>query len=500
MCKCFEGWKGNSCLEPSCEQLNFCTGNGNCTGYNFCECNIGWLGENCEIPDCSNLNNCSNNGLCTKTNTCKCNEGFLGDSCSETFNCTELENCSNNGICLQNDTDKKCLCFSGYYGLHCENIDCSQLNNCNGNGKCIQPNLCKCNFGYNSSDCSQFSCENLKYCSYNGFCDKNQKCICYTGWNGLYCNQSNCNLLNNCSDFGRCIGPNECDCYIGFDGQSCEQPIGENLNDPIFLFSNYHVDIGEFVNLGEKLIKVFATDIDKGRNGFVRYLILETLDYNYFDIDNNAGSIYLVKPIFNTEKDQLVIQLKAYDDGRPQRFSSTVNCIFSIKRLYTCNDIINKTVNSFELLQNHLTLKSINFKPSDLPHERIVSYYLSNEKDFNFINNHLNLDKYTGSLIVSSEIPFGRYMFKIYAQQIIDNIDCELQSVFILRILPSNNNIIDESSTTVIFNSEQSTTSTSTKLVSTSRFVEFTTLLVSSTTKTNERTLQINSSSTLKGK
>ena len=64
------GWKGNSCFKPSCEELNFCTGNGECTGYNFCECITGWLKKKCDIPDCSNLNNCSKNGVCIKPNNC----------------------------------------------------------------------------------------------------------------------------------------------------------------------------------------------------------------------------------------------------------------------------------------------------------------------------------------------------------------------------------------------------------------------------------------------
>ena len=276
-------------------------------------------------------------------------------------------------------TEKKCNCYTGYNGQRCENFDCDQLNNCNGNGVCIEPNLCKCRSGFQNANCSQFSCENLKYCSYNGLCDQNQKCICFPGWNGLYCDQANCSLLNACSELGYCVGPNECDCFIGFEGKSCELSIGENLNNPIFFVDIYYAEVNEFAKIGEKFLKVSAVDIDKGRNGYVRYKILKTFHYTYFDIDNDSGILSLAKPIFDVEENELIIELKAYDDGRPQKFSNVAKYRILIKRLFSCSDIINKTISKIDLVQNLESLVNIDFKPKDLVYERVVSYFLSDE-------------------------------------------------------------------------------------------------------------------------
>ena len=41
-CVCDKGWKGNSCEQYTCEELNNCGFGGYCAGPNICRCYQGW--------------------------------------------------------------------------------------------------------------------------------------------------------------------------------------------------------------------------------------------------------------------------------------------------------------------------------------------------------------------------------------------------------------------------------------------------------------------------
>lgn len=86
-CECADGWEGDDCTIPICEQscsrskdenlgldnngqTIFSKGMGNCTLPNTCTCEKGWSGTECEIPLCAQ--ECNNNGLCTAPDTCTC--------------------------------------------------------------------------------------------------------------------------------------------------------------------------------------------------------------------------------------------------------------------------------------------------------------------------------------------------------------------------------------------------------------------------------------------
>jgi hypothetical protein len=92
--------------------LKYCSGNGQCIGYNLCKCNNNsmWSGVSCDKPLC--LNDCSNKGVCSKPNKCTCAPGYSGDDCSITSSCLNLNNCTQNGVCI----NEACICYTGFTG------------------------------------------------------------------------------------------------------------------------------------------------------------------------------------------------------------------------------------------------------------------------------------------------------------------------------------------------------------------------------------------------
>lgn len=69
-CECSEGWSGEDCSVPSCQQE--CKHNGNCTLPNICTCERGWTGIDCSIALCAQ--DCNNGGQCVAPDTCKCRQ------------------------------------------------------------------------------------------------------------------------------------------------------------------------------------------------------------------------------------------------------------------------------------------------------------------------------------------------------------------------------------------------------------------------------------------
>ncbi len=70
--------------------LSLPTGHGNCASLNNCTCEEGWYGDNCGTPSCEEVSDCSGQGLCVDVNECECNPGFDGLMCEEDI--SEIEN------------------------------------------------------------------------------------------------------------------------------------------------------------------------------------------------------------------------------------------------------------------------------------------------------------------------------------------------------------------------------------------------------------------------
>ena len=200
----------------------------------------GWEGSACDQYSCDDLNDCNGNGDCTNDSVCSCYAGFTGPACTLKTVCPSVSNCSGNGICL-NET--KCQCYSGYYGDTCEKFECTK--GCSGRGTCEAPETCSCILGWTGFDCSTPSCEQLHYCSGfiilekafliyrysiclyvgHGRCAGVNYCECDDNWTGTLCNIFTCNSNNrsgNCSHHGNCSTPGQCSCDKDYCGNDCE--------------------------------------------------------------------------------------------------------------------------------------------------------------------------------------------------------------------------------------------------------------------------------------
>lgn len=59
------------------------TGHGLCVSYDVCQCEHNWLGEDCSEADCRLKYNCSSQGECVTPNNCDCFDGYQGIYCSQ---------------------------------------------------------------------------------------------------------------------------------------------------------------------------------------------------------------------------------------------------------------------------------------------------------------------------------------------------------------------------------------------------------------------------------
>ncbi|XP_031566546.1 EGF-like domain-containing protein comC isoform X1 [Actinia tenebrosa] len=155
-CQCYPGYSGNGCLDSAdCNMLANCSNHGDCVsgdGANSsCRCYDGFQGVDCGQPTCTELNNCSNHGICKEAGFCECDIGFSGSDCSNA-SCEALNFCSGHGECTGYDL---CNCEASWYGAACSTPDCSALSDCSKQGVCLAPNKCDCYPGYDGIKCDK---------------------------------------------------------------------------------------------------------------------------------------------------------------------------------------------------------------------------------------------------------------------------------------------------------------------------------------------------------
>lgn len=133
MCDCDEGWSGENCSTPICDEA--CSMNGLCLVPGIFSWTKGCAGEHYTAPVCQN--NCVK-GKLTAHHTCTCDPVWLGESC-EQANCTAK--CKTNGHC--EPPNVFFTCNEGCRGCNCEQPvrfeDCSPEF-----GYCELPGDCNC--------------------------------------------------------------------------------------------------------------------------------------------------------------------------------------------------------------------------------------------------------------------------------------------------------------------------------------------------------------------
>ncbi|XP_026213258.1 protocadherin Fat 2 isoform X2 [Anabas testudineus] len=130
--------------------------------------------------------------------------------------------------------------------------------------------------------------------------------------------------------------------------------IDENDNSPQFTHTSYHATLDENTPVGSSVLKVAATDPDKGKNGFVTYTIANSGPLP-FTIDSFTGVISTSEHLdYELMKRLYHLRVWASDSGSP--FSQVSECTVTI----TLNNI-NDNVPLFERVGCNATV------PPDIP-------------------------------------------------------------------------------------------------------------------------------------
>ncbi|KAI8507318.1 hypothetical protein Bbelb_146980 [Branchiostoma belcheri] len=416
-CLCDEQWTGDKCDQFSCAALDYCSGHGRCVDIDVCYCERGWTGSSCVTPDCPAVNQCSRQGDCVGPNICQCYSGYQGLDCSEAQSCPELQECNDNGACvISSEGQKDCRCFPGFSGANCSHPDCTEQNNCTNHGSCIEPNLCQCDSGYTGNDCANFSCEALQYCSGHGSCVRFDTCSCDPDWSGGSCNDANCSSKNGCSSQGTCVAPNTCECFPGFQGEDCSEENVPNENPPTFQKDRYYATIPENQSIGTAIVTVYANDTDLGRNGEVRYRLVQTgLDDENFAVHPTSGIITSVVE-FDYESlghTSFTFMVEAFDQGVPT-LTGTATITINITDQNDNKPVINIPSDTEYNLQAtspigfHVTTVQASDADRSNDNSRI-SYGITSVSPF------VSIDATNGSVTVSSALESGTYVVKVRA-------------------------------------------------------------------------------------
>ncbi|KAL7630206.1 UNVERIFIED_CONTAM: hypothetical protein RMT77_019653 [Armadillidium vulgare] len=158
------------------------------------------------------------------------------------------------------------------------------------------------------------------------------------------------------------------------------------------------IDLLENVEVGYEVLKVDATDHDRGYNGRIVYSIAGGDNDSVFEIDTFTGYIYVAAPIDREKTEKYVLNITLYDLGVPHKMSSrniTIN-IIDINDNAPEFSQLSYSLHLPENTRNGTSVAHIVAKDPDLGQNGLVTYELVTKlKDF-------TLDPSSGVLYVSS--------------------------------------------------------------------------------------------------
>ncbi|XP_031780785.1 fat-like cadherin-related tumor suppressor homolog isoform X4 [Nasonia vitripennis] len=93
--------------------------------------------------------------------------------------------------------------------------------------------------------------------------------------------------------------------------------LDSNDNAPMFSQASYRASIREDAKAGEKVVQVFANDLDSNENGQVSYSIERGDRQKQFTIDSQSGQITVLAPLDREQIASYVLEVHAKDNGIP---------------------------------------------------------------------------------------------------------------------------------------------------------------------------------------
>lgn len=101
-----------------------------------------------------------------------------------------------------------------------------------------------------------------------------------------------------------------------------------NDNKPVFAKYPYTVQIAPYVNIGSEILRVTATDRDRGANGEIVYKMSDDYQASKFRINANTGTISSVVSLASDVGRTFHVEVIASDRGTPPLMAS---CLVEIK-------------------------------------------------------------------------------------------------------------------------------------------------------------------------
>ncbi|KAL3880061.1 hypothetical protein ACJMK2_032332 [Sinanodonta woodiana] len=127
-----------------------------------------------------------------------------------------------------------------------------------------------------------------------------------------------------------------------------------NDNTPVFDPQSYSKEVREDVKADTSLLQVFATDVDSGSDGGVRFSIASGDDFGWFRIDPVTGKIFNTKPLDReSTPNGIILTVMATDQALIYPLSSTVQVNITLRDV---NDYAPKFVSQSTIYVNENTL------------------------------------------------------------------------------------------------------------------------------------------------
>ncbi|KAI8480739.1 hypothetical protein Bbelb_415320 [Branchiostoma belcheri] len=401
------GWSGEDCNIGNCTDCS--EDHGTCE-FGFCVCEPGWEGTSCnQQATCHGIRNCTSlvHGICVATDVCRCKPGYIGDDCSKVPTCSNVANCSGRGRCVDIDV---CYCEWGWRGSSCATPDCPAVNQCSHHGDCIGPNI-----WFSGATCKNLDCTKRNDCSNHGICIEPNLCQCDRGYIGYDCANFSCEAMNYCS---------------GYQGKDCSEETLQNEHPPMFQQDNYFAAVPENQPIGTTITTVHANDADDGRNGEVKYRLVQS------SLENAESGRVSVRSALKSGT--YLVKISASDLGSPpKRDEMDLRMIVTALSTNTAPQCPEDEI--FEMTDNVTrgsTIGTVKVYDYDSGPNGDISYKFKSKAGE--LANIFSIDPSTGQIYIVTEVPhfngtFSAVFMTVAARDnAVDSMFCEARIIAVI--------------------------------------------------------------------
>ena len=180
-----------------------------------------------------------------------------------------------------------------------------------------------------------------------------------------------------------------------------------NDNAPQFSASRFTANVTEHADIGTRVIRVTATDIDSGSNGEIVYSIVRGNVNGAFAINNVTGLITVSSDIDREVVNAFTLTVQAEDLGQPDKLRNTTQVIVTVNDINDNAPVFMPQVTNLTLPENQplgsldVTIRATDNDQPGTPNSDIVYTITSGNE-----GNHFSISSSTGLLSLVSALDF----------------------------------------------------------------------------------------------